>query len=330
MSLTEVLPVEPVIPTSGQPISRRQARARVLQRRERVVGAEDPARPARRAVRSAWRRARARRRPRPRRPATSASAAKRPPSTWAPASPKKRSPGRPRAGVDHRALGAAALAAGERSRRRPRRRSVLAASSITTGSGPARSRAQLFAGDVAVVEGDLPAALELLALLVALAGDHDEVAGRTRGRRPRAIAARRSTSTTTRSRSASNARQRPRRRSRAGSSERGLSEVMTATSESSAAARPISGRLSRSRSPPQPRTQISRPSVSSRAAREHVLERVGRVGVVDEDGEGLALVDRLDAAGDRVGVGQRRDRRRRGRAREPAASRESPRARSRR
>ena len=51
-----------------------------------------------------------------------------------------------------------------------------------------------------------------------------------------------------------------------GSSERGLSEVTTARSESSAAARPISGRLSRSRSPPQPKTEISLPSVSRRAA----------------------------------------------------------------
>ena len=36
---------------------------------------------------------------------------------------------------------------------------------------------QLLAGDLAVVEGDLAAVLELLALLVALAGDHDRVAG---------------------------------------------------------------------------------------------------------------------------------------------------------
>ena len=43
----------------------------------------------------------------------------------------------------------------------------------------------------------------------------------------------------------------------AGSSERGLSEVTTATSESSAPARPINGRFSRSRSPPAPKTEIS-------------------------------------------------------------------------
>ena len=51
-----------------------------------------------------------------------------------------------------------------------------------------------------------------------------------------------------------------------GSSERGLSEVTTARSESSAPTRPIFGRLSRSRSPPAPKTEISRPAVSRRAA----------------------------------------------------------------
>ena len=45
-----------------------------------------------------------------------------------------------------------------------------------------------------------------------------------------------------------------------GSSERGLSDVTTARSASRAAIAPISGRLSRSRSPPQPNTQITRPS----------------------------------------------------------------------
>ena len=51
-----------------------------------------------------------------------------------------------------------------------------------------------------------------------------------------------------------------------GSSERGLSEVITVTSESSAPTRPIFGRLSRSRSPPAPNTAIRRPAVSRRAA----------------------------------------------------------------
>ena len=51
----------------------------------------------------------------------------------------------------------------------------------------------------------------------------------------------------------------------AGSSLRGLSEVTTTTSACSSASRPMSGRLVRSRSPPQPMTAISRPCVNSRA-----------------------------------------------------------------
>jgi hypothetical protein len=47
-----------------------------------------------------------------------------------------------------------------------------------------------------------------------------------------------------------------------GSSVRGLSEVRTATSASRAAASPMSGRLPRSRSPPQPNTATRRPGVS--------------------------------------------------------------------
>ena len=50
-----------------------------------------------------------------------------------------------------------------------------------------------------------------------------------------------------------------------GSSERGLSEVTIATSASSAATLPMSGRLPRSRSPPAPKTTSTRPSASPRA-----------------------------------------------------------------
>ena len=67
-----------------------------------------------------------------------------------------------------------------------------------------------------------------------------------------------------------------------GSSLRGLSDVTIATSASSDAIRPISGRFSRSRSPPQPKTQITRPVASSRAACSSVLERVRLVRVVDD------------------------------------------------
>ena len=51
-----------------------------------------------------------------------------------------------------------------------------------------------------------------------------------------------------------------------GSSERGLSEVTIARSLRRAAISPMSGRLVRSRSPPQPKTQMIRSAVSSRRA----------------------------------------------------------------
>ncbi len=49
-------------------------------------------------------------------------------------------------------------------------------------------------------------------------------------------------------------------------SERGLSSVITSTSAALAATWPIIGRLSRSRSPPQPSTTITRPGTTSRVA----------------------------------------------------------------
>ena len=52
-----------------------------------------------------------------------------------------------------------------------------------------------------------------------------------------------------------------------GSSERGLSLVRMARSARPTAAAPISGRLARSRSPPQPSTMDSRPWVTGRSAR---------------------------------------------------------------
>ena len=49
-----------------------------------------------------------------------------------------------------------------------------------------------------------------------------------------------------------------------GSSVRGLSEVTTTRSASAEATAPITGRLVRSLSPPQPNRQITRPGVRSR------------------------------------------------------------------
>ena len=83
-----------------------------------------------------------------------------------------------------------------------------------------------------------------------------------------------------------------------GSSDRGLSEVSTTTSAPSPTAAPISGRLAGSRSPPQPKTHDHPAAGAGEGAGggEHAAEGVGRVGVVDEHGEGLAGVDPLEAA----------------------------------
>ena len=82
-----------------------------------------------------------------------------------------------------------------------------------------------------------------------------------------------------------------------GSSLRGLSDVTITTSASSDAIRPISGRFSRSRSPPQPKTQMHAAASRARARRWSTrLERDRLVRVVDDHLERLALVDRLEPA----------------------------------
>ena len=74
----------------------------------------------------------------------------------------------------------------------------------------------------------------------------------------------------------------------AGSSPRGLSDVITTTSLSRAATIPINGRLVRSRSPPAPKTVTSR-RVAMRPRRlEQVAQRVVGVRVVDDDGDVVA------------------------------------------
>ena len=138
-----------------------------------------------------------------------------------------------------------------------------------SGITPELPAAEAPPGDLAVVERQL-AVGELLPLFVALAGDDDDVSLAREADRL-AIAARRSGSTF-------GSGPMPARISSMiarGSSLRGLSEVTIGTSESSAAIRPISGRLPRSRSPPQPKTQMSRPVVSSRAVRRTFASESG-------------------------------------------------------
>ena len=88
-----------------------------------------------------------------------------------------------------------------------------------------------------------------------------------------------------------------------GSSERGLSDVSTTKSLSSAAAMPISGRLVRSRSPPQPNSVITRPARQLRGDLNHVAQRVVGVGVVHDDQKRLPFVDAFEPARNRAAGG---------------------------
>ena len=66
------------------------------------------------------------------------------------------------------------------------------------------------------------------------------------------------------------------------SSLRGLSSVTMTRSARRSAIAAICGRLPRSRSPPQPNTQISRPRRMRAQRRQRLLQRIGRVRVVDD------------------------------------------------
>ena len=90
-----------------------------------------------------------------------------------------------------------------------------------------------------------------------------------------------------------------------GSSLRGLSEVSTTKSLPRPAASPISGRLARSRSPPQPNTVMTRPLPPARAdefagQRGQIAQRIVGVSVVDDHCERLAAIDRSNRPGTRV------------------------------
>ena len=77
-----------------------------------------------------------------------------------------------------------------------------------------------------------------------------------------------------------------------GSSLRGLSEVTITRSLSRAATAPISGRLVRSRSPPQPKTVMIRPGRQRPRGLEQILQRVVGVRVVDDDADVVAAIRR--------------------------------------
>ena len=107
----------------------------------------------------------------------SAAAAKTPPSCVLAGQAEEEVAGADLARVDDRPLGPRAVLGLRRAAPAHRRRRRSARGAARSRAAPGDETLELLAGDVAVVEGDLPAVLELLALLVALAGDHDEVAG---------------------------------------------------------------------------------------------------------------------------------------------------------
>ena len=82
----------------------------------------------------------------------------------------------------------------------------------------------------------------------------------------------------------------------AGSSLRGLSSVTITRSAFSAAIAPIIGRLPGSRSPPQPNTTTSLPRRIGPQRLQRLGQRVGLVGVVDEDRRAVRLADQFEPA----------------------------------
>src|SRR3954452_5068493 len=283
-SFVDVLPVEPVMPITRARSARRHAVAR---RPSAASGSSEPGTtpddddPAPSACDAPPRT--------PQAPPPSACGAKRPPSTLSPASPTKRSPSpTARESMTTRA-GPPARGAGAASR---------APAACATRSGD-QSRTQRLAGDGDVVERDLAPPLELLPLLVALAGDDHDVA--RLGDRDRSL-------------------------------DRGAAVDLDVDAAPAAlqdlgddrlrvlVARVVRrddhdvGLVAGDRAHERPLRAVAVPAGAEHddeaPARErargaqHVVERVGRVGVVDEHRERLALVDRLEAARHAHGPGE--------------------------
>ena len=219
----------------------------------------------------------------------SASAANSPPSTRSPGSATNRSPGSTaRESITTRAgpVGGA-VAPAHAARPRPRRRSAgRSSASRATSATPRATARSASRATVDVVERLLAPAGELLALLVALAGDHDDVAGLGQldraGDRGAAVGlaldvdAAAGTPPKISSMIAS------------GGSERGLSEVTIATSASRAAISPISGRFAAVAVAAGAEHDDHAAVGQLARRREHVLERAGLVRVVDEHRERAA------------------------------------------
>ena len=128
------------------------------------------------------------------------------------------------------------------------------------------ARLELFARDDTIVEGRGHAA-DRLAGLVTLPGDHDDVTGARLVAARRESRRRRSSSTRGATRSGPHAREHVAMRSRPGPRSAGCRWSRTATSPRRVATSPITGRLARSRSPPQPNTTSTRPPGAVERAR---------------------------------------------------------------
>ena len=205
MSFVDVLPFDPAMPITFPPHARRTCRAMAPSAVERLVGLEHADPVERPRARPCGRARRRRRRP-------TTSSRKSCPSARSPSSAQNSAPGAGGARVADDALDARRRIAAEQARR-PRARPPRAGSSADPEQLP---------GHAAVVER-LDDAADVLALLVALAEDEDEVArpahppgrGRSRaGGRARRARRRRA-----------RARRRSARRSSRSDSERGLSLV---------------------------------------------------------------------------------------------------------
>src|SRR3954454_17588914 len=288
-SFVEVLPVEPVMPTTCACRWRRQAVARRPSARSGSSAARSAPGCAHRAASACSGPTRT-----PHAPLASACGANRPPSTFSPVRPTKRSPWpTPRESMTTR-CGPAACGAGLTSR---------APAAWATRSGD-QSRTERLAGDGDVVEGDLAPAGELLALLVALARDDEHVTGP--GHVDRLLDRR----------AAVDLHLDPAAGSLEDLADDGLRRLVAGVvggDDRDVGA--LTGDRAHERALGAVAVAAGAEDHDEAVLRERaggaqdVVERVGRVGVVDEDRERLALVDGLEAAGDlggvREGVGDR-------------------------
>ena len=280
--MVEVLPTEPVIPTTGQPSARRHAVARRCSAASGSSAAMTAPRLAQRAA-SACSGATST----PHAPPASACAAKRPPSTCSPTQPDEQVAGPGGARVDHRARRAAGVRRAGATSRPPAACATCSGDHVAHAAPPGRRRRRRRA-PCAPPSNSWPCSWPLPATTTTSPGR-----GQRDGALDRRAAVDASRSTAAPARPAAISAM-----IASGSSLRGLSEVTIATSARSAAARAHQRALAAvAVAAGAEDDDHAGPSRQLAGRAQHVLQRVGRVRVVDEDGEGLALVDGLEAPG---------------------------------